>query len=113
LDRQLEAWNHGDLEGFMAHYWKSDELVFKSPKGETHGWQAVRQRYRQAYPTTEKMGSLTFDLGKIVRPRNDTAEVAGQYRVQTADGNQTGRFYLHFRKIDDAWLIVRDYTVGD
>ncbi len=113
LDQQLEAWNDGDIEGFVAHYWKSDELVFKSPKGETRGWQAVLQRYRRAYPTPEKMGSLTFDLGEIVRPSDDTAEVAGQYRVRTANEIQTGRFYLHFRKINDAWLIVRDYTVGD
>ncbi len=39
LEQQVQAWNRGDLEGFMAHYWRSDDLVFKSPKGETHGWQ--------------------------------------------------------------------------
>ena len=25
---QAEAWNRGDLDGFMAGYWKSPDLVF-------------------------------------------------------------------------------------
>ncbi len=111
LDQQIEAWNRADLEGFMAHYWRSDELVFRSPKGETHGWQATLDRFRKAYPTPEKMGSLSFRLGKIAKTGEDTAEVAGQYRVETAEGNQKGRFYLHLRRIDGAWVIVRDFTV--
>ena len=113
LEQQLQAWNRGDLEGFMAHYWRSDELVFKSPKGETHGWQATLERYRKAYPTPEKMGSLSFDLGEIARTGDDTAEVPGRFRVDLPDGPRTGTFYLHVRRIDGVWVIVRDYTVGD
>ena len=26
---QVEAWNRGDLDGFMAGYWKSPDLVFQ------------------------------------------------------------------------------------
>src|SRR5229473_2139487 len=32
LDDQVEAWNKGDLEGFMAGYWKSENLSFSSGK---------------------------------------------------------------------------------
>ena len=113
LAQQEQAWNRGDLEGFMAHYWKSDELLFRSPKGETRGWQAVLDRYRKAYPTKEKMGSLRFTISKIVPAGLDAVEVAGQYRQDLPAGPQTGRFYLHLRRIDGQWVIVRDNTVGD
>ena len=49
LDAQVEAWNRGDLEGFMAGYWRSPELVFCSGATVTKGWDATLERYRQRY----------------------------------------------------------------
>jgi beta-aspartyl-peptidase (threonine type) len=34
---QVEAWNRGDLDAFMAGYWKSSDLVFFSNGTETRG----------------------------------------------------------------------------
>ena len=33
LQQQTEAWNRGDLEGFMQTYWKSDSLMFVGRNG--------------------------------------------------------------------------------
>src|SRR5438132_1143270 len=60
LDSQVDSWNHGDIEGFMQGYWRSDELVFESAGGQTKGWQATLEHYKQRYPTKEKMGRLRF-----------------------------------------------------
>ena len=49
LAAQVEAWNRGDLEGYMAGYWKSPDLVFFSNGQETRGWQATLDRYRARY----------------------------------------------------------------
>src|SRR5437879_12391855 len=49
LDAQVAAWNRGDLEGFMAGYWKSENLTFMSGGTVTHGWQATMDRYRKRY----------------------------------------------------------------
>lgn len=97
----------------MAHYWASEELTFRSSKGETRGWQAVFDRYRQAYPTKEKMGNLHFEVNRIALTGEGAAEVAGRYRQDLPQGPQTGRFYLHLRRIDGNWVIVRDYMIGD
>ena len=61
LRTQQNAWNRHDLEGFMAGYWKSDELTFFSGANVTRGWQATLDRYRRHYqsPGTE-MGKLEF-----------------------------------------------------
>jgi len=37
MDKQMAAWNRGDLEGFMQGYWKSDSLMFVSPSRHTAG----------------------------------------------------------------------------
>lgn len=115
LAKQADAWNRGDLEGYMQGYWKSDETVFRSSKGEARGWQAVLDRYRQTYPTPDKMGQLAFEGLQISRTGEDQAEVSGRYRLKPADAKgtaQTGRFYLTMRRIDGAWVIVKDYTIG-
>jgi ketosteroid isomerase-like protein len=115
LAKQSDAWNRGDLEGYMQGYWKSDETVFRSPKGETRGWQAVLDRYRQSYPSRDKMGQLTFQGLQVSQTADDLAEVSGRYCLKPADPKaavQTGRFYLTMRRINGAWVIVKDYTIG-
>lgn len=112
LDTQVAAWNAGDLDKYMAAYWQSPEMEFSTPKGVTHGWQETLDRYRKAYPDAKAMGRLRFDELEIARTSEDTAEVAGQFTQQSGDKTQTGRFYLHMRRIDGKWVIVRDRTVG-
>src|ERR1044071_7717968 len=60
-NRQLEAWNRGDLEAFMEGYWKSPDLVFFGNGGETRGWQQMLDNYRKGYQADGKqMGQLDF-----------------------------------------------------
>ena len=35
LYKQQDAWNAGDIEGFMEYYWKSDSLCFMTKDGVT------------------------------------------------------------------------------
>ena len=61
LRTQQEAWNHHDLDAFMAGYWNSPELTFFSGANERDGWQATLDRYRAAYAGPgREMGKLEF-----------------------------------------------------
>ena len=111
LDRQVEAWNRGDIDGFMAYYWNSDELEFQSPSGTTRGWRATMDRYKKGYPTREKMGTLTFDDLAINPTAPDAADVSGRFLLKRTGGDKQGRFFLNMRRIDGHWVIVRDHTV--
>src|SRR5271170_3497433 len=46
LDEQATAWNRGDVDGFIAGYWNSDQTVFAGSDGILRGWQALGERYR-------------------------------------------------------------------
>jgi beta-aspartyl-peptidase (threonine type) len=107
---QVEAWNRGDVEAFMEHYWKSDDLTFSSGGKTTRGWNATLDRYRERYPTRETMGRLTLSGFEITPLGNSAALVLGEWKLARETEPVSGNFTLVLRKIDDRWLIVHDHT---
>ncbi len=111
LDAQVAAWNKGDLEGFMAGYWKSDDLRFHSGDTITLGWQPTYDRYQKRYKSEgKKMGELTFSELHIEAETPDMAVARGRWKVIIDEKPSQGLFTLIFRKIDDKWVIVYDHT---
>jgi beta-aspartyl-peptidase (threonine type) len=112
LDAQVEAWNRGDLEGFMAGYWRSPELVFCSGATVTKGWDATLARYRQRYQAEgREMGRLGFDAIEVLTLGPDAAAARGAWRLRMSDGQQPhGLFTLLLRRTEGAWRIVHDHT---
>ena len=112
LERQQEAWNHHDLESFMAGYWKSPELTFFSGAKIYSGWQSTMERYRRTYQSEgREMGKLEFSDLKIEALAPDAAFVRGAWHLTMSDGKTPhGLFTLIFRKFPDGWKIVHDHT---
>ena len=110
LYKQQDAWNAGDIEGFMEYYWKSDSLCFMTKNGITNGWQNTLDRYKRGYPDKQSMGNLTFDLIRIDLLAPDAALVAGKWLVDSATKSAQGYFNLLLRKKNGHWLIVLDHT---
>lgn len=112
LERQQEAWNRHDLEGFMAGYWNSPELTFFSGAKVTSGWQATLERYRKSYQSEgREMGKLEFSDLRIEPLGADAAFVRGGWHLAMSDGKTPhGLFTLVFRKFPDGWKIVHDHT---
>jgi beta-aspartyl-peptidase (threonine type) len=111
LDDQTAAWNKGDLEAFMAGYWKSDALSFYSGKNKTAGWQATLDRYRKKYQGEGKeMGKLSFEELSVEFLGTDHALVRGRFRLQLQKDTPTGIFTLILRKLPEGWRIIHDHT---
>ncbi|HEY3394359.1 MAG TPA: nuclear transport factor 2 family protein [Lacipirellulaceae bacterium] len=110
LRAQEEAWNRGDVDAFMEHYWKSDDLTFSSGGKTTRGWEATLNRYRERYPTREQMGQLTLSGLEITPLGESAALVLGQWSLERESEPVSGNFSLVVRKIDGRWLIVHDHT---
>jgi beta-aspartyl-peptidase (threonine type) len=110
LRLQAEAWNAGQIDRFMEHYWKSDDLTFSAGGQTTRGWQSTLDRYRERYPTVGKMGRLTFDRLEI-QPLGETAAmVLGHWHLAREGDALDGNFSLVVRKLNGRWLIVHDHT---
>lgn len=112
LDAQVAAWNRGDLEGFMAGYWRSPELVFCSGATVTKGWDATLERYRKRYQAEgREMGRLRFESLEVEPLGPGAAFARGEYWLRMSDGQQPhGRFTLVLRRLSGAWRIVHDHT---
>jgi uncharacterized protein (TIGR02246 family) len=110
LQGQADAWNRGDLDGFMDGYWHSDDLTYVS-KSEAHGWEALRDHYRQDYQAEgREMGRLTFGDVQIDVLAPDAAWVRGRWKVTTTSKEVGGWFTLIFKKRPEGWRIVHDHT---
>ncbi len=110
IEAQRDAWNRGDIEGYMDGYARSEETVFISGDSVTHGWQTVLDRYKKGYDTREKMGALTFSDLEFNQLSKDAVAVSGRWHLQRAGDEPHGRFTLIFRRTKAGWRIVHDHT---
>ena len=110
LQKQTDAWNRQDIDGFMQTYWKSGDLTFSSGGTTTRGWQATLDRYKKKYHPPDQMGKLSFDELEVTMLNESSAFVLGRWHLKIGDERQNGNFTLVVKKIDGQWLIVHDHS---
>ena len=110
INAQREAWNRGDIEGYMDGYERSPETSFLSGDNLTKGWQTVLDRYKKKYDTREKMGVLDFSDLEIRMLSDDSALVTGRWMLKRSGDEPHGRFSLIFRRTKNGWRIIHDHT---
>ena len=110
LDAQRDAWNRGDIEGYMGGYARSADITFVSGDTITRGWQTVHDRYKKNYDSREKMGTLTFSDLETRVLGTDAAVTIGRWHLQRTADQPHGRFTLVFRRTGRNWRIVHDHT---
>ena len=82
LTAQQAAWNRGDLDGFMAGYDKSPDLVFTSGGHIRHGWQETYDKYKAKYGSDRStMGKLSFEVLGVQSLGADGAIVLGRWKL--------------------------------
>lgn len=110
LEKQVEAWNQGNLEKFMEPYWDSQKLVFVGSRGPTYGWQATLQSYKKGYPDKTAMGKLKFTILDISKIDKKTVFVIGKFELTREIGDLSGHYTLVIQKINGKWLIISDHS---
>ena len=110
IQAQEDAWNRGDIDGFMNGYARAESTSFVSEDTVRRGWETVRARYQEKYSDRAKMGTLAFSELEINMLSNDSAVVLGRWQLQRANDQPHGRFTLIFRRTKDGWKIVHDHT---
>jgi ketosteroid isomerase-like protein len=112
LVSQVEAWNRGDLQGFMNGYWQAPELTFFSGGNVSKGWQAALERYQKNYQGSGKeMGTLEFQELNIELLGRQAAVVTGRWRLTMSNGKTPhGLFTLVMKRLQPGWRIVHDHT---
>lgn len=110
LHAQQDAWNRGDIDGFMDGYARSPSTVFISEDEVRRGWETVRQRYHERYSDRTKMGTLSFSDIEITPLSSDAAVVLGRWSLKREKDQPHGRFTLILKRFPEGWRIVHDHT---
>ena len=113
LTTQQICWNNGDIDGFMLGYWNSEKFEFSWVNGTEYGWENALEKYKISYPTKESMGEFRFELLDVNLTSDTTATLNGKWELIRINDNPKGSFILNFQKIENNWLIIKDYTTNE
>ncbi len=110
MNSQQDAWNRGDIEGFMKGYWENDSLRFIGKRGITYGWQATLDNYKKSYPGKDAMGRLQFTNLTTQLINDSSAYVIGKWELFRASDTLAGHYSLLWKNFNGQWLIVADHS---
>jgi hypothetical protein len=110
MDKSAEDWNRGDIDAFATAYKNSPDILFMGAVIQ-RGYAAMVARYKQAYPTRDAMGTLSFSRIEVQPLDERFATVTGRFHLErtgAGGGNDDGYYLLVVEKTPDGWKIVRD-----
>lgn len=110
VEKQVAAWNRGDIPRFMQGYAQTDEVRFASGGTVTYGWRATLERYQRGYPDRGTMGTLALSELAVTELGTDAAMAFGRWRLTRGAEAQSGLFTLILRKTAAGWRIQHDHT---
>lgn len=110
LQAQADAWNRGDIAGYMEGYAKEETTTFVSGDTVIRGWKTVLDRYTTRYDTREKMGRLTFSDLEFKPLAEVYILASGRWQLTRAADRPHGRFTLILRRGPGGWRIIHDHT---
>ena len=113
LTSQQICWNNGDIDGFMLGYWNSEKFKFSWVNGTEYGWENALEKYKVSYPTKENMGEFIFEISDVKLTSDTTAILDGEWELIRKNDNPNGSFTYIFKKIENNWLIISDYTTEE
>jgi beta-aspartyl-peptidase (threonine type) len=112
LQRQVDAWNRGDLDAFMSGYLRSPDTSYTSAGTAVWGYDALRERYQKKYGASpETMGKLHFSDLKVFDLGKRNALCIGQWHLERSEKPAIdGIFSLVLVRTGDGWKIIHDHT---
>ena len=115
LMASADAWNRGDLAGFMEPYERSTRVSFAGRDRFVTGYETIEGVYRRAYwgDRTAPVDSLSYEILEV-RPLDDEAALLlGRFQLSdraTGELHSTGIFTLVFVHTEDGWKMTHDHT---
>ncbi len=114
LHASAEAWNRGDLDGFLDDYSEGEGTTFTGASGTVRGTDEIRRRYLAGYwGTGRPEHRLSFEDIEVRPLGPDHALALGRYVLAEPDDGpvaSTGIFTLVLARGDHGWKIIHDHS---
>lgn len=114
LVASADAWNRGDLEGFLSVYLQSPRTTYVGDGGLRVGHEAIRRRYAPLFAPGAERDSLRFEDLRVRTVGEDVAVGVARW-VLHRGGEVTGAgpFTMVLRRVEGTWKIVHDHSSSD
>jgi uncharacterized protein (TIGR02246 family) len=108
LVKMLDRWNAHDVEGYLAAYWRSPQLLVMLQEQQFQGWQSVYDTYKTGYTDPNAMGSVDPSRIQIKLIRSDLAMAVTWWTVSypRSKVRVVGNSTMNLQKFSDGWKIV-------
>ncbi len=111
LEQQDQAWNRGDLDGFLEPYDDSGKLVFIGSTGAIRNRAELKEKYEKKYKVGgSDFGKLTFSELQVEDLGSGFARAWGRWQVEQNETKASGWFSLILMKSADGWRIIHDHS---
>ena len=112
VEAQVEAWNRGDLDGFLKPYLNDQRrTMIIGSFGVIQGFEAIKNHYLKKMEENSTLGELSVSNLQEVEINPTASFLNGHFSVQLNNQRNVGLFSLLFIKIGDESKIVCDYTI--
>lgn len=109
LARGADAWNRGDLDGFMSDY--VPDATFVTSRDVVRGVAAIRARYAPRFGPGGVRDSLSFQDLEVDVLGPDVANAIAYYVLMRGDSvTARGPTSLVVRRVEGRWRIVHDHS---
>jgi uncharacterized protein (TIGR02246 family) len=112
LLKMLDRWNAHDIEGHLAVYWKSPELLVVVDSEQFNGWQQLHSSYINGYPDRNSMGYISPARIQVKLLKPDLALALTWWSITFPNSKQkvVGNTTMNLQKFDDGWKIVAAHS---
>lgn len=114
LAESAEAWNRGDLAGFMDDYLDSRNTTYIGGPGFVTGYDSIAARYAPYFEPGAARDSLRFEAVRVRRLAAVEALATARYILYRDDTiTASGPFTLVLRHTSGGWKIIHDHSSSD
>ena len=114
LAESAEAWNRGELDGFMDDYVESEATTYIGRSGMLTGYSAIRDRFAPLFEPGAQRDSLRFENVRSRRLGAVDGVVTARWILHQGDMvTESGPFTLVVRRTSSGWKIIHDHSSSD
>jgi hypothetical protein len=112
LLNMLDRWNAHDIDGHLAAYWKSPELLVVIDSEQFNGWQQLHDSYINGYPDRSRMGFATPARIQVKLLKPDLALALTWWSISFPSSKQkvVGNTTMNLQKLEEGWKIVASHS---
>ena len=114
LASSAEAWNAGNLSGFIDDYANDPATSFMDGRRPQYGYDWVRSNYAPRFEPEAARDSLRFEDFAARRLGDNHILATARYVLHRDDtATSSGPFTLILERRDGKWKIIHDHTNAD